>query len=174
MLSPFIDVGEVLRPQGIRGEIKVRPWTDVPEELTELRTLYLRAGEGWTPLTVEAARVREGFAYLRLEGCGSADAAEKLRGCALYAAREDLGEPEGDTDFIADLIGCRAVDEGGRELGVLRDVLQYGPTDVYAFDAPEGGWMAPALKVVFTAVDKVAGVIRVDAVRLGEVIVRED
>ena len=143
-MKQYLEVAEVLRPQGLRGEIKVRPWTDLPETLTALKTVYLQENGQYTPLSIRSARAREGFVYLQLQGMDSPEAAEALRGAALYAARAELGEMGEDTQYIADLIGCRAVDENGQELGTLQDVLQYGPTDVYVFQSPQGdGWLRP-------------------------------
>ena len=76
--------------------------------------------------------------------------------------------------YISDLIGCKAVDENGTEIGTLTDVLQHGVVDVYVFKTPTGTLMAPALKAVFPTVDVRAGRIDVCAERLDEVAVRED
>ena len=82
--------------------------------------------------------------------------------------------PEGMV-YISDLMGCEAVDETGRVLGSLTDVLQHGPTDVYVFRSGSGKtWMAPALPDAFPEKDVAAGIIRVNSERLKEVAVYED
>ena len=113
--------------------------------------------------------------YLTLEGCATPEDVEKLRGLELYIDRANASPlPEG-MFYLADLMGCHATDEDGRDLGELTDVLQHGPTDVYVFRSPGGKtWMAPALPDAFPVRDVEAGVIRVNRARLEEVAVYED
>jgi len=66
------------------------------------------------------------------------------------------------------------VDEEGREIGVVTDVLQYGSVDTYVFKTPRGTMMAPALLAVFPVTDVEQRVLHVCAERLAEVAVYED
>ena len=173
-MNEFLIVGEVLRPQGVRGEAKVRPFAANPDDFMDWTTLYYKNGEQYTPVKAKCSRVHDGFAYVTLEGCTSPDDVEKLRGRELYIDRahaSELGEGE---YYIADMIGCRAVDEKGEEIGVLKDVLQNGPVDVYVFKTRRGTMMAPAVLKAFPDVDIDARIIHVDSERLAEVAVFED
>ena len=100
---------------------------------------------------------------------------EKLRGLELWIDRDHATPlPEG-MFYLADLMGCEAVDEAGKTLGKLTEILQHGPTDVYVFRAPNGKtWMAPALPDAFPEKDVERGVIRVNSERLKEVAVDAD
>lgn len=175
MRTPYFCIGEVLKPQGSRGEAKVRPFTDDPENFRRWTTLYRREGDGWVPVRSRFGRAHDGFVYLTLEGCVSPEDVEKLRGVELFIDRAHATPlPEG-MFYLADLIGCRATDEAGADLGTLTEVLQHGPTDVYVFrDARGRTWMAPALPDVFPVRDVDAGVFRVNSGRLKEVAVYED
>ena len=175
MLTPYFCIGEVLKPQGIRGEAKVRPYTDDPENFRRWTTLYRRDGGEWIPVGSRFSRVHDGFVYLTLEGCAAPEDVEKLRGLELWIDRAHASPlPEG-MYYLADLMGCEARDEAGASLGTLTDVLRHGPTDVYVFTAPGGKtWMAPALPEVFPVKDVEAGIIRVNSARLKEVAVYED
>ena len=174
MLTPYFCIGEVLRPQGVRGEAKVRPFARDPEDFKRWKTLFLKEDGAYRPIASRCSRVHDGFAYLTLEGCASPEDVEKLRGAELYIDRAHASPlPEG-MFYISDLLGCEAVDEDGRALGVLEDVLQHGPTDVYVFRRDGRTWMAPALPDVFPEKDVEAGVIRVCGERLKEVAVYED
>ena len=167
-------IGEVLKPQGVHGEAKVKPYAADLEAFRRWETLYLRDGESYTPIAARCSRVHDGFAYVTLGDCISPEAVEKLRGCRLYIDRAHAAHLEEDEVYISDLIGCKAVDENGTEIGTLTDVLQHGVVDVYVFKTPTGTLMAPALKAVFPTVDVRAGRIDVCAERLDEVAVRED
>ena len=72
------------------------------------------------------------------------------------------------------MIGCRATDTGGREIGTLTDVMQPGGNDVYVFQGPLGEVLVPALKSVVLRVDVREKTILLDAKRLGEVAVFDE
>ncbi len=175
MLTEYFLIGEVLKPQGLHGEAKVKPYARDPEAFLDWKTLYLKEKDAWIPIAAKCSRVQGGFAYVTLAGCTRPEDVEKRRGQALYIDRAHASPlPEGMV-YISDLMGCEATDETGRVLGTLTDVLQHGPTDVYVFRGPGGKtWMAPALPDAFPEKDVAAGVIRVNSARLKEVAVYED
>ena len=173
MASDYIRLGEIVKPQGIRGEVKVHTGGDA-QRLAQLDTVYLEEGVGHAPRRVLKGRAGGGFAFLLLEGVDDRNAAEALRGRAVYARREDaqLGE---DENFVSDLIGLSAVDTQGNALGTLRDVLKPNAVcDVYVFDTPRGELMIPALRRVVAEVDVDGGRIVLDERVLPEVAVWED
>ena len=167
-------IGVVLKPQGLRGECKIKSFAADISLFSGWGTLFLKEGSAFTPLPCRVSRIRDGFVYAVLGACASAEDAEKLRGRELFIDRAHAAPPEEGAVFIADLIGCRAVDESGREIGVLQDVLQHGPVDTWVFRTPDGTMMAPALLSVFPEVDPEAGLISVVSARLQEVAVFEN
>lgn len=173
-MNDYLMIGEVLKPQGIRGEAKVKPYAADPQDFMKWKTLYIQSNNEYEPITARCSRVHDGFAYITLGDCTDPNAVERLRGMQLYIRREQTVQPSGDETFICDLIGCEAVDETGAVLGTLTDVLQHGPVDVYVFRTPKGSLMAPALKAVFPAVDVTARRISVCTEKLQEVAVVED
>jgi len=173
-MQEYLMIGEVLKPQGVRGECKIKPYCADMDMFRGWRTLYRKAGEAWTSLTCQVVRIHEGFVYAVLEGCASADEAEKLRGCELYIDRAHASPLEEGAEYIADLIGCTATDETGRIIGELREVLQHGPVDTWVFRTAKGQLMAPALRAVFPEVNVREKRISVLSERLAEVAVGED
>ena len=171
MLSEYLLIGQVLRPQGIKGQVKVRPDTDDPGRFEELEFVYLKKGDTYEQVSLDEVSVREDGVYLRLNGAQTRDEAEKQRNWMLYVDRAhavELGENE---TFICDLIGCKAVDTQGNELGKVTDVLQPGGNDVYVIKTPKGEMLLPALRHVIPTVDVEKGVIIIDEKRLPEVAV---
>ncbi len=175
MLTPYFLIGEVLKPHGVRGEAKVKPYAQDPGDFMRWKTLYVKESGGWRPVGARCSRVHDGFAYVTLEGCASPEDVEKVRGLELYIDRAHAAPlPEG-MFYISDLLGCEAEDENGKKVGTLTDVLQHGPVDVWVFRTPSGGtMMAPNLPDVFTEKDVAAGRIRVCAARLQEVAVYDE
>ena len=137
-LSTHLLIGEVLKPQGIRGEIKVKPITCDPERFYDLEQVFFARGDAYQPVKVRSARVDANGAYLLLEGVSDRNQAETLRGELLYVDREHAVQLPEDAEFICDLIGCHGADSEGRDLGELTDVMQPGGNDVYVFNGPLG------------------------------------
>jgi len=167
-------IGTVLKPQGLRGECKIKSYAADTDLFSSWKTLYLKEGSDYSPLPCRVSRIHEGFVYATLGACASAEDAERLRGRELFIDRAHAAMPEEGAVYIADLIGCRAVDETGLEVGVLRDVLQYGSVDTWVFQTPRGSMMAPALFSVFPQVDPEKQLISVVSARLQEVAVFEN
>ena len=174
MLSTHLMIGEITKPQGIRGEVKVRPATNDPARFYELDHVFLKRGEAFVQRKIHVSRVDGDAVYMTFEGVADRDAAEKLRGTLLYIDRAHAVALDEDTNFLADLYGLRGVVDDGRDLGKLTDVMQPGGNDVYVFKGPLGEVLVPALKSVVLKVDLEAGVMLLDAKRLGEVAVFDE
>lgn len=174
MKQAYLLLGEIVRPQGIRGEVKLKHYTDDPERFLALETVYRQEGAGYAPMAVTGARVQKDDVYLTLEGVDDRNAAEKLRGLKLWVDRAHARELSEDEVFIADILGAKAYDTQGAELGTLKEVLTPGGVDVFVFDTPRGTLMVPALKTVLLTLDAEAGRIVLDESRLSEVALYED
>lgn len=173
-MKEYLMIAEVLKPQGIKGEVKLKPYTADVTSFAEWSTLFREEKGSYLPLNSKVTRIQSDFVYTILGNASSMDEAEKFRGMKLYIDRAHVHSTDPNEVLIADLEGCRAVDENGRELGVLTEVLQYGSVDTYVFKTEKGIMMAPALLSVFPDVDVEAGVITVCSEKLQEVAVFED
>ena len=168
-MNDYLMIGTVLKPQGVRGECKVRSYAADIELFHRWHTLYRKTGIGYEPVSVRVARIRDGFVYAFLDGSADADAAETFRGTDLYVDRAHAAPAEDGAVLIADLIGCEARDESDTVIGTLTDVLQYGTVDTWVFKTDQGTLMTPALKAVFPEVDAEKKTIRVVREKLEEV-----
>ncbi len=174
MLSQYLMIGEITKPQGVRGEVKVRPCTCDPERFEGLDTVYIEKDGGYAPLKITVNRLGTDAVFMNVAGVTDRDMAEKLRGMRLYIDRAHAVELDGDSNFITDLYGLRGVVDDGRDLGKLTEVMQPGGNDVYVFKGPLGEVLVPALKSVVLAVDLQAGQMRLDGRRLNEVAVFDE
>ena len=173
-MQDYLMIGTVLKPQGIRGECKIKPYAADIRLFSAWNTLFLKEKDQVIPLSCQVSRIHEGFVYALLGDCRTADDAEKLRGRDLYIDRAHAAKPESGAVYIADLIGCEAVDETGETVGVLTDVLQHGSVDTWVFSTSRGTMMAPALLAVFPEVDPENSRISVCTSKLAEVAVYDD
>ena len=170
----YLMIGEVLKPQGIKGEVKIKPYSANHDDFRRWKTLYIKQGEGFQPIKIKCNRVHEGFVYAMLGDCASMEDAEKFRAVQLYVDRAHANPLEEDEVYISDLIGCEGIDEEGKSIGKLTDVLQHGVVDVYVFKEKGKSVMAPALKAVFPTVDVAEKRISVIREKLNEVAVWEE
>ena len=174
MLSSHLMIGEITRPQGIRGEVKVRPATNDPNRFYDLDRVFLKRGEEYVERTISVSRVEPDAVYMTFEGVTDRNAAEALRGEFIYIDRAHAVQLPEDANFICDLIGCEGIDTNGRRLGRMVDVMQPGGNDVYVFHGPLGEVLVPALKSVVTEVNVEEKRIVFDAKRLNEVAVFDE
>ena len=147
-----ICIGEILKPQGILGAVKVRPITDDSSRFLSLKNVYVD-----TQLTpIEQASLLGEFVVLKLSGVINRDTAETLRGKLLYVERSDAVDT-GDGYFIVDLIGASVLDEAGAKLGVIDDILSHGAADVVECRSNNGtSFRFPFLDHVVKNVDVLA------------------
>lgn len=174
MLSQYLMIGEITKPQGVRGEVKVRPCTCDPERFERLETVYIEKDGGYAPLKITVNRLGTDAVFMNVAGVTDRDMAEKLRGTLLYIDRAHAVELDGDSNFLTDLYGLRGVVDDGRDLGELTEVMQPGGNDVYVFQGPLGEVLVPALKSVVIKVDLDRGEMLLDGPRLDEVGVFDD
>ena len=174
MLSEYLMIGEITKPQGVRGEVKVRPCTCDPERFDGLETVYFEKDGQYTPVSITVNRLAPDAVFMNVEGVADRDQAEKLRGTLLYIDRAHAVALDEDTTFLTDLYGLRGVVDDGRDLGKITDVMQPGGNDVYVFNGPLGEVLVPALKSVVLAVDLEKGEMRLDGKRLNEVAVFDE
>ena len=174
MLDTHLIIGQILKPQGVRGEVKVKPITCDLERFAETEFVLLKKNDTFVRRNVIVSRVNDDAVYMFFEGVTDRNAAELLRNEMLYIDREHAVELDDDEEFICDLIGCEGVDTNGRKIGKLVDVMQPGGNDVYVFQGPLGEVLVPALNRVVVSVDVENKHMLLDAVALSEVAVFDE
>lgn len=175
MQSEYLLIGEITRPQGVRGEMRVRPYTDDPMRFEDLGEVYVKRGDKYEARGITFVRLNsDDVVIIRMDGVDDANAVEALRGEKLYVDREHAVELPEDADFIVDLIGCRVTDDEGNDYGKITDVMQPGGNDVYVISGKRGEVLVPALKSVVISVDTKSGEMLLSAARMREVAVFED
>lgn len=153
MIARFLETGQIVGTHGVRGEVRVHPWSDSPAFLTGLKRLYLDR-EGQTALTVTAARVHGNLVLVKFRGVDDIPAAEALRGKVVYCDRRDAKLEEGSW-FVQDLLGCAVLDaDTGAAYGTLTEVTKTGANDVWEVTGPGGKkTLIPAIPDVVIDVD---------------------
>ncbi|MGM9937462.1 MAG: ribosome maturation factor RimM [Candidatus Ornithomonoglobus sp.] len=131
MDNSLLEIGKIVNTHGLRGEVKVVPWMDYPEDFEELESIFIKTRKEMKPVEIENVRYQKNNLIVKFKGFDDINEIEQYKNCILYADREELGElPEG-VHYIVDLIGLDVVNEEGEKLGVLADVFNTGANDVY-------------------------------------------
>lgn len=141
-----IIIGEILKPQGIRGELKMKNFTDGFFAIKGLKNVIIDG------VRYQVLKMREDKgAILLLKGIADRNVAELFRGKSVYADKDEISREE-NTYFISDVIGCRVVLSDGTSAGEITDVMP-AKVDIYYINNPELSKaifpLIPALEPIF-------------------------
>lgn len=161
----LIVIGQITRPHGLYGEVKVRPMTDFPDRFNGSRRFFIRTrtnrGE-WKVLRRQ--RWQKSFVLMQFEGIETREAAENLRSATIeipHEWRHDL--PAGEF-YISDLIGCRVKTDAGESLGILDDILKLSAQDLYVIKDGDREILIPGIREFIRKIDLKAGEILIDPI----------
>jgi len=130
-------LGVVTAAHGLKGEVRVKTFTENPDGLTAYGPL--RGADGSSFTIADARPVKAGEAIVRFEGVSTREQAEALKGVELHVARDVLPATDEEEFYHADLVGLRAEDEAGRAVGLVRAVHNFGAGDVIEITRDDGG-----------------------------------
>lgn len=157
-------VGEIVGVFGVHGAVKVRPLTDFAGRFTPGATVYLGARRERRAIT--SARAQGAQYIIGLEGCATANDAERLRGQPLFIPTAELAALEAGQFYQHDIIGLRVERVDGKPLGVITSIIPSGANDLYVVRDEAHGQerLLPAVKAFIRDVDLAAGVMRVEPI----------
>lgn len=161
----YFKIGLIVKPQGIRGELKVQPLTDDISRFSGLKEVIIEGKNYKISRSVLAGNA----VILALDGVSDRNAAETFRGKFLLVKRDDAAPLESGRYFIADIIGCTVVTDGGEEIGKVTEVTS-AKTDIFTLACKDGRIIRfPFLKDALVGVDTENGKITVKAKRFSEI-----
>lgn len=156
MAETKLCVGVIAGAHGIRGDLRIKSFTEVPEDIVSYGPLTDATGTHEFRLRILGAA--RGVLRVHMDGVETRTAAESLAGTELYVARERLPAPEAEEFYHADLVGLRAEREDGTRYGTIRAVHDFGAGDVIEIALAEGGVVVlPFTKAVVPVIDRDAG-----------------
>ncbi len=132
-------IGTVLKPQGIRGELKIKNYTDDFYAISALKEVFID-GVSYQVLKMRCDK----DVFILLRGIADRNDAELFRNKDIYALKADVRRKK-NTYFICDVIGCSVLFEDGTVFGKIEEILS-ARTDIYYISTPEGRVIAPWLK----------------------------
>lgn len=141
---------------GVKGELRIRTYTDNPLALLEFR--HLKRSDGTPALTLISARSFRDGVIARAKEAANKDEADALKGLDLYAPRSALPPPDDEEFYLADLIGLEAIAPDGAPLGRVKAVPNFGAGDLLEIQPPRGrSWMVTFTAETVPSIDLEAG-----------------
>ncbi len=161
----MIEIAKIVKPQGIKGEVKALPSTNVVGIFDVLTECLV----GNKVMQIEHISFRQGFLYIKFKDINSRNDAENYRNLSLKIEKSLLEEMKEDDEFLVDdLIGMIIYNEKGELVGQIIDVLNYGASDILVLEKDEHTYEVPYVDEVFNIVD---GVLVADSEKLLEVLI---
>jgi 16S rRNA processing protein RimM len=130
----FLVVGYITGVHGLRGEVRVEPYTDFPERFAPGTQLFL--GDDLAEVEVVAVRPHKNQILLQMKGIERREQADALRNTWLFIEEADAVELDEDTYWVHDIIGMNVQTADGERLGTIREVLFTGANEVYVVETP--------------------------------------
>ena len=151
----YIEAGRIVNTHGVAGEVKIEVWLDSPAFLRRFPRIFV----GGVEKKLLGGRAQKHFLIAKLEGVDDVNAAMALKDKVITVDRDDVRLPKGSF-YVQDILGARVVDEQGREVGTLTDVLERPAQNIYVVQG-EQEHLIPAVPEFILKTDTDAGIITV-------------
>jgi 16S rRNA processing protein RimM len=159
----MVIMGRIAAAHGIRGWIKIQPFTEYLDSLLDYRTWWIGREHGsWREVVVQQCEAHNKTLAAQLPDCPDRTAAEKLKGLLIAVPRSSLPEQDKDEYYWSDLIGLAVVNEAGVTLGTVTNLLETGANEVLSVRGDGGEILIPFVASAIKQVDLKNKTIRVD------------
>ena len=173
--TEWATIGQIVALFGVRGELKVRLLTDIPDRLQQLEFVYLSPDQ--KKYGIEHVRPYKGeMVIIKLAGVDDASAAELLRQQSLLIPLSQLAKLPPDSYYQHDILGLTVSTLDNRKLGPIVDIIETGSNDVYVIKGADGKQvLIPAIKAVVKQIELIRRTMYIDPLPgLLESVTRED
>lgn len=150
----FLKIGQIVNVHGIKGEVKVYPYTDDIVNLSKKKYVYLDESIE-SKISINLCRIQKNMLLVKFEKIDTVEEAEKLRNKYIYVLKEELDSLEEDNYYVDDLISMQVVDiKNNKAIGTITYVFNTGANDIYEVLLEDGKKAyLPAIKQVVKKVD---------------------
>jgi 16S rRNA processing protein RimM len=158
----WVCVGMIAGAHGVKGEVRIRSFTQYAEDCFAYGPLHDEAGR--VLVDPHTARPQKDHFVVTTDGKTSRESWEALKGTRLYVPRDALPEPDEDEFYYDDLMGLRVLHMDGRALGKVKSVQNFGADDLLEIVAPDGrmAYYLPFTKAVIPVIRLEAGELLAD------------
>lgn len=166
-MQEFLEIGQIVNTFGIKGMVKVKPFTDDIKRFDRLKKVYVETGKTKKEYEIEEVKYHKDMVLIKFKGIENPNEAELLRNSYLKVARKDEPELEEGTYYIADLIGLDVYSDDGNLLGKVDDIFNNGgKSDIYSVKEKTGKQiLLPAISDVVKEINLKDGKIVVHLIK---------
>ena len=160
-LDNLVVMGRIAVPYGIKGWMKIQPYSEAIDTLADYAQWYVGRGDVWQIYTVVEIKTHVKLLVAQLAGVEGRDQALALKGCEIAVARDSLPAAPENEYYWSDLIGLPVVNLNGAAFGVIEQILEAGAHDVLVVRG-EREHLIPFVGQIVRDVDLLARMVRVD------------
>ena len=154
MKQEYFEIGQIVNTFGIKGFVKVNPFTDDMQRFEELQSVFVIKNKEAIEMHIEEVKFHKNVVLIKFKGIEDINMAEKYKGCYIRINRKDARKLPKDTYFIADLIGIKVYDDNGNLLGKVDDIYNNKSHDIYVVKNDLGKQiLLPSTKEVIRQID---------------------
>ena len=153
-MLPNLEIGQIVNTFGIKGMVKVKPFTDDIRRFDELKTVYVEKNSNQTEYEIEEVKYHKDMVLIKFKGIDKVEQAEMLRNSYLTVSRESVEKLEEGRYYIVDLLGLEVYTDEQILLGTLEDIFNTGSNDIYVVKDKQGKQiLLPAIQDVIKQID---------------------
>ena len=153
-MLPNLEIGQIVNTFGIKGMVKVKPFTDDIKRFDSLKKVYIENNSNKKEYEIEEVKYHKNMVLIKFEGIENIEQAERLRNSYLTISRDSAEELEEGRYYVVDLLGLEVYTDEQILLGTLEDIFNTGSNDIYVVKNEEGKQiLLPAIQDVIKKID---------------------
>ena len=153
-MTKYLEIGQIVNTFGIKGMVKVNPFTDDIKRFDKLKTIYIQNKKGIKEYGVQEVKYHKNMVLVKLKGVNTPEEADLLRQSYLLVDREKEEPLEEGVYYIVDLLGLEVYTDENQLLGTLEDIYNTGSNDIYVVKSQLGKQiLLPGISDVIKKVD---------------------
>ncbi len=153
-MTKYLEIGQIVNTFGIKGMVKVKPFTDNIERFDELEKVYIENKKGKKEYEIEEVKYHKNMVLIKFKGIENPEDANLLRESYLLVDRANEKPLEEGTYYIVDMIGLDVYTDENEFLGKLEDIFNTGSNDIYVVKNELGKQiLLPAIDDVLKEID---------------------
>lgn len=130
-MTEYFELGQIVNTFGIKGMVKVKPFTENIEQFEELEKIYIKNRSGKKEYQIEEVKYHKQMVLIKFKGIDNPEDAELLRNSYVLINRKDAKPLEEGTYYIVDLLESEVYTDEGVLLGKVEDIFNTGSNDIY-------------------------------------------
>ena len=153
-MSEFLEIGQIVNTFGIKGMVKVAPFTDDITRFDDLKNVVVVTRKVRKTFEIEEVKYHKNMVLLKLKGIDKVEEAENLKNSYLEIERSQAAKLDEGTYYIVDILGLEVYTDNNQFLGRVNDIFNTGSNDIYVVKDEMGKQiLLPAIKEVIQKID---------------------